>query len=436
MVIIGCMPPGNYSPLLAPIESITDQSVFKGMAFSAAILVGHPLFYWIWTRGYPARYESLEWRLVCSALGGAALLALRAWGPRDGRAIAIYLVATAVGTVGLASWFFVANGADAPWLASLAAMTMIYFSLTDWRIAIVVTPLAYTLAYWLAPEFSVGVWSDPTATLSERPFDFKDSAVLAFCIGVSLLTRYTDRSTMDVQLRSQMRALAITAHEFRTPLAGMQLLSTALEERLDETAQRGASKQDLTELRGLASELRRACTDANTLIDTHLANANPSKPFPRIEAVAMGTTAADAIASFQRGVATSHELVDLEVARDFVVKAERGAIKQIIINLLNNALKAVVKRHSTAAPHQIRVRIDFSRNQGTLTVTDTGGGIARLDIHRIFEPFWSGDPLHGHGLGLTFVRAAVNAYAGTIGVESGVDTGTAITVSFSEATAI
>lgn len=430
------MPTGKYVPLLAPIESITDQSVFKGLAFSAALMVGHPLFYWAWTRGYPAKYESLEWRLVCSALGAAALVAIRAWGPSDTRAITIYLIATAAGTVGLASWFFVASGAGPIWLASLAAMTMVYFSLTDWRIAIVVTPLAYVLAYLLVPAMGIGVWSDPEAVLTKRPFDFKDSAVLGFCIGVSLLTRYTDHSTMDVQMRSQMRALAITAHEFRTPLAGMQLLSAALEARLGEAARHGATKRELTELSGLASELRLACTDANSVIDTHLANSNPSKPFPRRETVDMGSAVADAIASFQRGVATSHELVDLEVGRDFIIRAERGAIKQIVVNLLNNALKAVVKRHRTIAPHQIRVRIDFARGEGRLTVVDTGGGIARLDLPRIFEPFWTGDPLHGHGLGLTFVRAAVNAYAGAISVESATETGTAITISFPEATAV
>jgi len=427
------MPLGADNPLLAPIESITDQSVFKGLVFSATLVIGHPLFYWVWTRAYPEPYESLGWRLVCTGLGAAALLAIRKWGPNDKRAQAVYSVATAVGSVGIASWFFVANGADAVWLASLAAMTMVYFSLTDWRIAIVVTPLAYALAYWLVPAFDVGVWAYPGSEVTVRAFDFKDFAVLGFCIGCSLLIRFTDRSTMVVQMRSQMRALAITAHEFRTPLAGIQLLSTALEERLNDVSDRGASKRELSEMRGLAGELRRACADANTLIDTHLANANPSKPFPRREIVDVGATVRDAIASFQRGVATTHDLVNLEVARNFAIMAESGAVKQVVVNLLSNALKAVVKRHSTAAPQQIRIRVDFINDKGRLTVADTGGGIARHDLPRIFEPFWTGDPLHGHGLGLTFVRAAVNAYAGTISIESAADTGTAIILTFSDA---
>lgn len=418
----------DFHPLTAPVESVKDQSLFKGQAVSLAFVIGHPFYYWAWTHWFPQPYESLAWRLVCACLAAAALIAIRAFGAQDPRAGFIYGIATAAGSVVLASWFYVANGSDAVWLASLVALTIIYFSLTDWRIAIGVTLISYAAATVLVPALGIGVWQ---TAAPEHPFGTRDWLILGFALGVSILSRYTDTSMRVVQMRSQMRALAITAHEIRTPLAGIQLLSTALEDRLEYVANK-PSAAEIAAIKELARELRKSCQDANSLINTHLANANPFKPFGQRETVRIAPLAQDVAANFARGVGESVDLVKVNVLRDFVVEADPGALRQILVNLLNNAYKAVMLRHTAGSSHQIAVSVTFDAG-GVILISDRGIGIPKSSLARVFDPFFTSDASHGHGLGLTYVKAAVSAYDGTIKIAGNEDGGTAVTIKFSEA---
>lgn len=99
------------------------------------------------------------------------------------------------------------------------------------------------------------------------------------------------------------------------------------------------------------------------------------------------------------------------------VLADRDKLAQILMNLLDNAIK-------------------FNRNQGTvtikaaaetsqliLTIRDTGIGIAPADLPRIFERFYRADKAHSHdiagtGLGLAIVKHLLDAHQGTISVTS------------------
>jgi len=418
-------------PIFAPLELVKDQSVLKARGIAAALLVGHPLYYWAWTRLDPQPYESALWRGSASVLGLISLVAMIRLSVGDRRAAWAYGVATAFGTVFIASWFYVANGGNTVWLASLCAMTMLYFTLTDWRIATAVTTLSWVGSYVLVSTLGIGVWADSS---DHRVFDFTAILILGFALSVSILSRYTDMSMRAVRMRSQMRALGITAHEIRTPLAGMQLLSSALKERVHEVKVKPGSQcaDAHKEVSELADDLVRACQDANALIATHLANANPFKPFGRRAAVNIADMAAEAIAVFQRGAGSREKLVDLRVFKNFSINADRGVLQQALVNLLNNSLKAVVLRHRGAAPGQISVSIDFDR-AGLLTVTDRGTGVRKEDMPKLFEPFHTGDPDHGHGLGLTYVHSVVTAYGGTICVDSVEGEGTTITIMFLEA---
>lgn len=417
-------------PLRAPLELVKDQSVLKGRVIAATLVVGHPLFYWAWTRLDPQPYESLVWRAVAALLGLAALVAMLRLGANDRRSAWAYGIATTFGTVVLASWFYVANGGNTVWLASLSVMTMLYFTLTDWRIATAVTVVTWTAC-------SALVWSFDLDTLTsgdQHPFfTLKAFLILGFTLAVSILTRYTDMSMRAVRMRSQMRALGLTAHEVRTPIAGMQLLSSALQERLNDAKADKVTAADLQDMRELVSDLVQACVDANASIETHLANANPFKPFARRSPISVGEVSRAAIATFQRAAGSRERLVDLQVLRDFCIVADAGVLQQVIVNLLNNSLKAVVLRHRGPAPGQIRVAVDYS-GAGRLTVSDHGGGIKKEDLAKIFEPFHTGDPEQGHGLGLTFVESVVTVYGGSIEAKSRDGNGTTMTITFPGAT--
>lgn len=415
--------------LFAPLEVVKDQSRVKSWVFAFALAFGHPIYHWAWSELSPQPYDSLAWRSVASSLGLVALFAMLRFGIEDRKAAIAYGIGTAFGTVVLSSWFYVANGGNVVWLASLAALTMLYYNLTDWRLATVVTVAAYVVAYAFVPLLQIGVWADGT---QHDVFDIDAWLILGFAIGMSILTRYTDMSLQAVRMRSQLGALGITAHEVRTPLASLQLLSQGLRDRLHSLRADRVRESDLDDIKQLADDVVRFCEHAHALIETQLANANPFKPFAQRAPVKIGDVAHAAVATFVRGRGTRAPLASVTIKKDFFITAEPGALQQMLVNLLNNAMKAVVLRHGTAVPGQITVEVAFD-GSGHLTVSDRGCGMTKAEVTRIFEPFYTGDPKQGHGLGLTFVHSVVVGYGGTIGVKSTPGQGTDISISFPKA---
>lgn len=418
--------------LYAPLEVVKDQSRLKSWVFAFALAFGHPIYHWAWTVLSPQPYESIGWRSVASGLGLFALFAMHRYGVESRIAAIAYGLAAAFGSVVLSAWFYMANGGNAVWLGSLTALTMLYFSLTDWRLATVVTPVAYGVAYVFVPILQVGVWADG----AHHPvFDVSAWLILGFAIAMSILTRYTDLSLQAVRMRSQLGALGITAHEVRTPLASLQLLSQGLRDRLHSLRGEKVPVAELNDIKELADDVVRFCEHAHALIETQLANANPFKPFAERAPVRIGDVAQAAVATFVRGRGTRAPLATVTIKKDFTIIAEPGALQQMLVNLLNNSLKAVVLRHGTTVPGQINVSVDYE-GSGHLTVSDSGCGMTKAELARIFEPFYTGDPKQGHGLGLTFAHSVVVGYGGTIGVNSTQGQGTNISISFPKATPV
>ena len=107
-------------------------------------------------------------------------------------------------------------------------------------------------------------------------------------------------------------------------------------------------------------------------------------------------------------------------------------LRQVVWNLLRNAADAMPRGGTIKvelATESEPTRIDRARPepQVTLTVTDTGSGIPKADLDRIFEPFFS-TKAAGTGLGLATVARIVDDHDGTIEVASQVGQGTTVTI--------
>ena len=114
-------------------------------------------------------------------------------------------------------------------------------------------------------------------------------------------------------------------------------------------------------------------------------------------------------------------------ARSVMVSADRERIGQVVTNLLNNALKFTPKGH---------VQIALARNDRMLwcAVKDTGRGIAREDIPKLFKKYQQvlsrkREGVKGTGLGLFISKTLVELHGGHIWVKSHLDEGTEITFS-------
>ena len=106
---------------------------------------------------------------------------------------------------------------------------------------------------------------------------------------------------------------------------------------------------------------------------------------------------------------------------------DRNQIKQVVINLVNNALYAMPEGGRLDVETACRSR--YNREWITMSVRDTGVGISPENLQRIFEPFFTtrGDR-GGTGLGLSVTYGIVTDHGGMIEVESEVSAGSSFTV--------
>ena len=123
----------------------------------------------------------------------------------------------------------------------------------------------------------------------------------------------------------------------------------------------------------------------------------------------------------RRGIAL-HQAVDQRLGQ---IRGDERKIKQVLLNLLSNALKF------TSEGGRVHVRASASDGMAEVSVTDTGIGVAPEDQEAIFEEFrqvgTADKKVEGTGLGLTLSRKFIELHGGRIWVQSQVGVGSTFT---------
>ena len=110
----------------------------------------------------------------------------------------------------------------------------------------------------------------------------------------------------------------------------------------------------------------------------------------------------------------------------FVI-ANEGALAQVFLNLLTNAVQAIGE--GAVDRNEISVVVDLVDDNVRVTVTDTGVGIPPALLGRIFEPFFTTKPIgQGMGLGLSISHDIIRGFGGTIEAYNAPGGGTSISV--------
>jgi heavy metal sensor kinase len=119
--------------------------------------------------------------------------------------------------------------------------------------------------------------------------------------------------------------------------------------------------------------------------------------------------------------------VSVDAPQAVLVAGDETRLKQVVVNLLDNAIKYTLPGGSIA----LAVRSDDTK--AVLTVRDNGIGIPAEDQSHVFERFYRTDSAREHstggaGLGLSIVHAICQAHGGLLRVESALDVGTTVTM--------
>jgi signal transduction histidine kinase len=211
----------------------------------------------------------------------------------------------------------------------------------------------------------------------------------------------------------------MVSHEFRTPLAVIQSSSDLLlhyGERMTDMRRREQLGEIHTQVRHLTGLLE-------DILTLNQFQAMGRKSLTR-QPVNLKLLAAEITREIQQ-TARAHSILLSETGDADEVMLDPKLIRQVIGNLLNNAVKY------SDPGSRVWFMLDSQPEQAILTFKDEGIGIPEEDQEHLFNTFHRGrnvGVISGTGLGLAIVKQAVEAHDGTISCESEPGVGTTFTV--------
>lgn len=207
------------------------------------------------------------------------------------------------------------------------------------------------------------------------------------------------------QLASLGRMSATLAHEIRNPLASMR-----------GSAQLLASDKNESDASGrLARLIMREADRLAALVEGYLTLARP--PPPRKLRTRVDHVITETVEMLKADPMVAGVTIEIE-AEPIEGEVDAGQLKQVLINLIRNAVAAThgKGRIKVSAQHRAGERLHVA-------VWDSAGSISLEDQGHVFDPFFTRRP-DGTGLGLSTVQSIVRAHGGTVSVDSAPDRGT------------
>ena len=334
--------------------------------------------------------------------------------------------------------FFTSGGA--------AGGTPVWFAFSNFYIVMILTgkPKIFFLASesvvvvicWLVGYFNPGY-----ITEFDRKDAYIDSIATLFIVGsvMSLLISYqarlfrqenarVNRQKKEIEElnRSQSRFFSSMSHEIRTPINSILGLNEVI------LRQEDASDEIIRDAKNIQGAGKMLLTTINDILDLSKLDAGS------MDIVPVDYRISDMLEEIYNMIwlRASDKGLTLKVEADpgipSILFGDEVRIKQIIINLLNNAVKYTYKG-------SVRLKVDFeqpydNRIKLLISVTDTGMGIKREVIPQLFEVFKRVDQeknrnIEGTGLGLSIVKQLVDLMKGEIKVDSEYGKGSTFSVS-------
>jgi PAS domain S-box-containing protein len=220
----------------------------------------------------------------------------------------------------------------------------------------------------------------------------------------------TEQRHLQMQVLQSQRLAAMgimaggIAHEIRNPLS---LVSSACQFLQDDDLPPEFIKE-------CALKIDEGITRTSQIIESLIAFARPMAQDTRFTSVDMNAVIQKCISVLSNEVSLGRIHIVLDLPKQPVlVFGSTTILQQVILNILLNAIKAM------SEGGQLRIVLVNKDYEAAIQISDTGCGIPKKDIDRIFDPFYTTKQMgDGMGLGLSFCFSALKEHFGAIEIES------------------
>jgi len=222
---------------------------------------------------------------------------------------------------------------------------------------------------------------------------------------------------------AQRRFLMTMSHELRTPLSAIIGFSDMLSLKGTEAPSADQQKDYVEIIQQSGLHLLQV---VNGLLD--LSRIEAGKYELTLERFHLSEIAQTSIRMLSMQARDAKVHVRLQAAEDLPqITADRGAVQQVLINLVSNAIKF------SRPEGRVAIDIKLSGRSFQVRVKDEGIGISADGVEKLGEPFWQAESgsarsHEGSGLGLSVVRGLVDLHHGSVGFKSKPGLGTTVTV--------
>ena len=226
--------------------------------------------------------------------------------------------------------------------------------------------------------------------------------------------------TLERDIKMEHRLTSDVAHELRTPLMAMQATVEAMQD--------GVMPADQDNLATVAEEVRRLSRLVDAMLRlSRMENGKTPLNIAKTDVVALANDLVTVHSQLFQDNGIELKFTNDTGHKTFMAEIDPDLIREALVNLMSNALRYTPEGGS------VEVRVWRDRRNVLISVADTGMGIAKEDIPRVFSRFWRSDASReraagGLGVGLSLTKEIVDRHNGTISVDSEEGVGTSFTL--------
>jgi two-component system sensor histidine kinase VicK len=283
------------------------------------------------------------------------------------------------------------------------------------------TILVVDRTYSLVVELKDDIKDNLEEAIGLATYSNSKSTVLSYVSIFDTLWKQSElREELLIHSMAQKEFINIAAHELRNPIQPILGLSDVLLRSdifLDSNKNNGIKQKEIVEI--IARNARRLQRLTEDILDVTRIDSKTLKPNKK--SFVLAETIREMVQDYSSEIRKNDKNVILsfsssEELESTPIIADENRIKQVISNLIDNAIKFTQKGEIT-----ISIEIDYKHNQIVVKVKDTGKGIDSYILPKLFNKFVTKSDSGGTGLGLYICRGIIEAHNGRIWAENNYD---------------